>query len=165
MSDLSRVDPPFVGDEKTLLAAFLDYHRATLLWKASNLSRENLVRQPTVSTMSLLGLIKHIAYVERSWFQDCFAGQSVSFPWSKDDRDADWRIEPHETAESVIEFFKTEVNISRQIVAEAKPDELAKNSKDKLSLRWIMLHMLEEYARHNGHADLLRETIDGATGE
>jgi uncharacterized damage-inducible protein DinB len=165
MDNFVRQDPPLAADEKTMLEAFLDYHRATLLMKVSGVSDDDLRRKPTVSSMTLLGLVKHIAYVERWWFQAVFAGQEVEFPWSDDDPDGDWRVEPDDTTEGIIELYKAEVQKSREIVAAASLDEMAKQFRLGRSLRWIVLHMIEETARHNGHADILREAIDGVTGE
>lgn len=164
-----RIDPPLVATELEMLNTFLDYHRATLLWKVSGVSDEDLRRKtvPT-STLNLLGLVKHLAYVERYWFQRRFKGENVTFPWTNEDPDADWRIEPDETTESVLRLYNVEVEKSRQIIRESSLDDLAAIAwpdGTSPSLRWIMFHMIEEVARHNGHADLLREAIDGATGE
>ena len=166
---VERVDPPLTGTELEMLNTFLDYHRATLLWKVSGVSDEDLRRKavPT-STMSLLGLVKHLAYVERSWFQRWFKNEDVFFPWTGEDPDADWRIEPEETTENIIRLYNEEVEKSRRIVGAAGLDDLAARAGsegERASLRWIMFHMIEETARHNGHADLLREALDGATGE
>ncbi|OJV91125.1 MAG: hypothetical protein BGO39_26330 [Chloroflexi bacterium 54-19] len=152
-----------------MLDSFLDYHRATLLWKVRGVGDEDLRRSsvPT-STMTLLGLVKHLAYVERSWFQHRFKNDNVTFPWTKEDPDADWRIEPDETTEGILRLYDEECEKSRQIVAAASLDEKAARSwpdGNSPTLRWIMYHMIEETARHNGHADLLREAVDGATGE
>lgn len=165
MSDFSRIDPPFIADEKTTLTSFLDYHRATLLKKIEGLSEADLIRRPTVSSLTLLSLVKHVAYVERWWFQAVFAHREVYFPWSAENPDGEMQIEPGETAEAIIEFFKAEVRKSREIVFTASLDDITKTDDRQYSLRWIVVHMLEEYARHNGHADFLREAIDGVTGE
>lgn len=164
-NDFSRNDPSLIGDEKTLISEYLDHHRATLLMKVADVSDTDLRRRPTVSTMSLLGLVKHLAYVERWWFQKVFAGQEVTFPWTKEDPDADWRVEENETTEMIIELYKDEVRKARQIVAAASLEATCWRGDREFSLRWIMFHMLEEIARHNGHADFLREAIDGVTGE
>lgn len=162
----NRIDPPLTGSEKELLESFLDYHRATLLWKIDGLSSADLKRSMTPSGLSLLGLVKHLAYVERSWFQAVFAGDDVPFPWSDADPDADWRIEGEDDAPSIRALYDGETERSRRIVAAASLDDLARGrSREPVSLRWIMVHMIEETARHNGHADLMRESIDGAVGE
>lgn len=161
----NRVDPAFIGSEMELLEGFLDYHRATLLWKIDGLSETDLRRSMTPSGVSLLGMVKHLAYVEQSWFASVFAGETVVFPWTDADPDADWRIEKDENADSVRALYHAATARSREIVARASLDDLAKKARDKVSLRWIMIHMIEETARHNGHADLMRESIDGAVGE
>ena len=159
-----------------MLGAFLDYHRATLLWKIEGLSDADLRRSIVPSGVTLLGMVKHLAYVERWWFQAVFAGENVAFPWTDADPDADWRVEPGETTAEIIALYKAEVRRSREIVAAGDPDaltprtmgeldSLARRPDEKKSLRWIITHMIEETARHNGHADILRELTDGATGE
>jgi len=164
-----RTDPPEAASEQETLAAFLDYHRATLLWKVEGLSDGDLRRPLTPSGMSLLGLVKHVAYVERWWFQAVFAGQDMSFPWTEEDPDADWRPEPDEPAAGILDLYRVEAARSRTILAGSHLDDLAKKPhhprNGRQSLRWIVIHMIEETARHNGHADLMREAIDGMTGE
>jgi len=161
-----RPEPPRAGAERETLDGFLDFLRATILWKLSGLDEAALRARPLPSSMSLLGMVKHLAYVERSWFQRVFAGREVTFPWTEADPDADWRIEPGETAADVIAFYQAEVAESRRIAAAAVSlDELARRADRGVSLRWIVVHMIEETARHCGHADLLREALDGATGE
>jgi uncharacterized damage-inducible protein DinB len=166
MTDGDRTVRPNVGNEKALLEAFLDFQRDTLLWKVSGLSEEQLRKVWTPSGMSLLGLVKHLAYVERNWFQNRFVKRDLPVAWSADDPDGDFRIEPHETAESVIAFYRAEVAESKRIVAAADPlDTIAQHPSRPHSLRRIIVHMIEETARHCGHADLMREYTDGQTGE
>lgn len=161
-----RTDPPGQGPERELLAAFLDYNRETLLWKISGLDDEALRRRLVPSQTTLLGLVKHLAAVERSWFQRTFAGRDVPTPWTDADPDADFRIEPDETTAQILALYQAEIAISRQIAAAAPSlDAVAQRPDRPVSLRWIMVHMIEETARHVGHADILREQIDGATGE
>lgn len=160
-----RVEPPSNGTEKETLEAFLDYHRDTLLMKCEGLSDEELRRPMVVSGTSMLGVVKHLGYVERWWFQEVFAAESAEFLRRSDDRDAEFRIEESDSTESIIEFYKQECNKSRAIVASAQPEDIAKHSNSERSLRWILVHMIEETCRHNGHVDILREMIDGRTGE
>jgi uncharacterized damage-inducible protein DinB len=157
---------PMVGSEKELLEAFLDFQRDTLLWKVSGLTEEQLRKVWTPSGMSLLGLVKHLAYVERNWFQIRFLARKLPVAWSDADPNGDFRIEPGETAESVIAFYREQVAESKRIVAEAESLEtIAQHPKRPHSLRRILIHMIEETARHNGQADLMREYTDGQTGE
>jgi uncharacterized damage-inducible protein DinB len=168
MTEDTRPEPPHVGSEAETLRGFLDFHRATLLWKLEGLDDEQLRRAMVPSGTSLLGLVKHLAYVERSWFQRVWAGQEVSFPWTQDDPDADWRIEPDETTEDIVALYNGECDRSRQIVAAASAlDEAVVHPrwKEAVSRRWILTHMIEETARHVGHADILREQLDGVVGE
>jgi uncharacterized damage-inducible protein DinB len=169
MTEDNRPEPPSLGSEAETLAGFLDFHRATLLWKLEGLDDEQLRRPMVASGTSLLGLVKHLAYVERSWFQGVWAGQEVTFPWTEEDPDADWRIEPDETAEDVLALYRGECDRSRQIVAGASSlDDAVQHPRRRqwtMSRRWILAHMVEETARHVGHADILREQLDGAVGE
>ena len=165
MSDDTRPDPPLAAAPVEMLSAFLDFHRATLLWKIEGLTDEQLRRPMVPSGTSLLALVKHSAYVERFWFRRVFAGEDVEIPWSKDDPDADWRLEPADTSGAIIVLYGDEIARSRAIVAGAAWDDLAKASPQGHTLGWILTHMVEEVARHNGHADILRKQIDGKTGE
>jgi hypothetical protein len=157
-----------VGDDRTMLPTWLDYQRATLLWKCELLEGDALVRRSVPpSPISLLGIVRHMTLVEWSWFERVFAATGTPRPISTEhDEDADWNdLDPVRAMED-IELFQRQCDISRGIVAAAQSmDQLAADARDDVSLRWIMVHMIEEYARHNGHADLLRELIDGAVGE
>ncbi len=168
LDNCARIDPPAAGTEKEMLASFLDWHRSTLRCKLAGLTDEQL-RQPHIpSGMSLLGLTKHIADVERSWWRECFAGEDLADLWDPDDPNRYWRIEPDETTADVLAFSDGEAEKARAILAAADLDDLARGAdpgQEGLTLRWIAFHMLEELARHNGHADFIRESIDGAVGE
>lgn len=165
MPDLPERPPP-AGSEKEMLTRFLDYQRGIVLRKAAGLSDEELRRPMTPSNVTLLGMVKHLAYVERWWFQAMFAGQHVPFPWTDDDPDADFRVEPDETTESIVELYRDEVERSQAIATAAGLDEVAKDSRrEGKTMRWILLHMIEEVARHLGHADIIRENLDGSTGD
>lgn len=166
MQDRDRLQRRESGGERLLLERFLEFQRDTLLWKASGLTREQLVTKHTPSGMSLLGVIKHMAYVERNWFQIRFLGLPLSVPWRSGDPDADFRIEPDESVQSVLDFFQREVAESRRILAAVDSlDTMAQAGNPPRSMRWILIHMIEETARHCGHADFMREFTDGQTGE
>jgi uncharacterized damage-inducible protein DinB len=165
-----RLAVPATGDEKTMLCAFLDRYRETILWKLEGLSSEQASRRLVPSVTTLLGVVKHLAYVERGWFRMNFAGEKVAFPWpdEEDDQDPDFRIEPGDTIETVSALYQQETGRSRAIVAGASLDDLSEKADKQgnpRSLRWIMVHMIEETARHAGHADILRELTDGAIGQ
>lgn len=166
MADLKRGQRNESASERELLARFLDFERDTVIWKLAGLTPEQLVTKHTPSGMSLLGLVKHLAYVERNWFQVRFLGRDLPIPWRNGDRFSDFRIEPDETPESVLEFYVREISESRRIYAETDSlDTLARDGQPKRTMRWIMVHMIEETARHCGHADFMREFTDGQTGE
>ncbi len=151
-----------------MLTAWLDYERATLLWKCEQLDGDALVRRGVPpSTLSLLGLVRHMTVVEWHWFERVFRATGAASPISLDDDvDADFNdVDPARAMEDIA-LFGRQCDASRVIVAAAGGlDEEAAAARDRVSLRWILVHMIEEYARHNGHADLLRERIDGAVGE
>ncbi len=164
-----RIDPPLTAGEAQMLEAWLDYHRSTLLIKCDGLSNEQLVeRAVPPSSLSLLGLVRHMTEVERHWFQQVFAQIDAPYHYCSDDEpDADFdRATPDAAAQS-LERFRSECEDSRQVIDSSHSlEDLGHLPKwGDVSLRWIMVHMIEEYARHNGHADLLRERIDGAVGE
>jgi len=162
-----RLPVPVTGDEKTMLAAFLDRYRETIVWKLDGLSTAQASQKLVPSASTLLGIAKHLAYVERGWFQLRFAGEAVTFPWpdEEDDKDPDFRIDSADTIESITALYQQEIARSRAIVGPASLDDLARNMDNPRSLRWIMIHMIEETARHAGHADILRELTDGAIGQ
>lgn len=171
-----RPEPPIAGDETQTLLGYLDYHRATLAWKTDGLDAEGLRAALPPTTMTLGGMLKHLAYVEDSWFARRLLGLPSAPPWDtvdwSADEDWDWHSAADDSPEELRALWQAAVERSRALVAEA----LADGGLDLLaarpwpdgrapSLRWIVVHMIEEYARHNGHADLLREAVDGLTGE
>jgi uncharacterized damage-inducible protein DinB len=157
---------PLAGDERTILCAQLDDKRTILLRKVAGLP-EGSLRSTTASSLSLLGLLKHAAYVERWWFRHVFAGEDVAFPWTDEDPDADLRPEPDESAEAIAALYRDELDHSRRIVAAASLDDVARRPRgdEPTTLRGILVHMIQETSRHLGHADVIRESIDGATGD
>ncbi len=165
---IERPEPPMVVDERTMLTVWLDYQRATLLWKCEGVEPVDMVRRGVPpSGLSLLGLVRHMTFVEWSWFEKVFAATGSPQPFdTSHDVDSDFNdLDPTRVPEDM-ERFVRQCDVSRAIVAGADSfDQLAAKSRDAVSLRWIVVHMIEEYARHNGHADLLRELIDGAVGE
>ncbi|KHL08378.1 uncharacterized protein DUF664 [Mumia flava] len=156
---------PFTGDEKQSLYVALDRHRDALLWKLEGLSEDDLRRSVVPSGTSLLGMLKHLASVEYNWFCGTFGRESLEVPYSDDDWDSDWRIEPWETTEGVLEYYA----MARRD-ADAVIDELDLTDTGTawygptVTLRWVLIHMVEEVCRHAGHADIIRELLDGRTG-
>jgi uncharacterized damage-inducible protein DinB len=168
--EVVRHEPPEVASERTALQGWLDYHRATLLWKCSGLDGAQLTTRPVESsTLSLLGLVRHMAEVERSWFRIRFAGQpGLGLLYCSDEfLDGDFDLTDAAEAESDVAAFKAECRAADDAAAGRSLDDTFASPRDgrPMDLRWIYLHMIEEYARHNGHADLLRELIDGVTGD
>ena len=155
---------PRQGSEKETLLAFLDNNRAVMVWKLEGLSEEDGRRPMVDSGTSMLGLVKHLAWVERSWFQSTFAGDEIDFPWSEEDPDADFRIEDDETIADIVALYESAAADCNAVIDAAELDDLAAKGRDHPSLRWIIGHMVEETARHAGHADIVRELIDGTTG-
>jgi uncharacterized damage-inducible protein DinB len=163
-----RFEPSLTGDERETLLGFLDWHRATLEWKCAGLTDEQLRRKSSPpSTLSLLGLLRHMAEVERAWFRRVLAGEEVGLVYS-DSMDFQAAYDAAEAdVEQAWRNWRAEVQQAREIAnaRELEATGTHHRSGDTFSLRWILVHMIEEYARHNGHADFLREAIDGATGE
>jgi hypothetical protein len=175
----SRIDPPLAADEATTLRAYLDYHRETFRWKCRGLTQEQLAQSLRPTDMTLGGMMKHLAVVESGWFEETFAGGAQMPPFDTVDWDADrdweWHSARDDTPEQLLALFDEAVRRSDAVLDEALgPDGVgldglsvldAPDGAGRFSLRWIILHLIEEYARHNGHADLIRESIDGQTGE
>jgi uncharacterized damage-inducible protein DinB len=159
-------DPAPGADEKTTLSAVLDWYRDKVVRKVEGLDREASTHRWVPSMTTLLGIVKHLAYVERGWFQMTFLGERLYRPSNSGDDDAEFRIGDDETVDGILSLYQQEVARSREIVAAADLDDHAKRvDRRNYTLRWIMVHMIEETARHVGHADILRELTDGAVGE
>ena len=151
-----------------MLEGWLDWQRRTLLDKCAGLTADQLkTRAVEPSSLSLLGLVRHMADVERAWFRRRIAGEEINFRFSNDS-DADGDFDNVDTANAEEDFaaFATEVELARKAVDGRSLEDTFFHPRHQadLSVRWVYVHMIEEYARHNGHADLLRERIDGATG-
>jgi uncharacterized damage-inducible protein DinB len=165
------VIPPIVADEREMLVSWLEFHRLLLLKKCAGLTAGQLKeRSSPPSSLSLLGLVRHMSDVERGWFRQLFNAEGVpDLYFTEADHDADFNNITEADAQQDFEIFAAECEAARQIIAAAPSfDALAKKKSQKgniISLRWIMTHMIEEYARHNGHADLIRERIDGVVGD
>ena len=160
-------DPPYSAPEFEMLTAFLDYYRTVMIRKIEGLDPEGLRHSPVDSGTSLGGLIKHLAYVERHWFGSTYGGLELEYPWTDEDPDADFRVADDETVDSLTAFYQSECGRARELVA-ANPDldRVVPASRGRtVSLRWILIHMIEETARHAGHADIIREMVDGAVGD
>jgi uncharacterized damage-inducible protein DinB len=159
---LTAPPPPSPStSEHLLLLTFLDYERAVFLLKLTGLDDQSLRRPMVQSGMSILAIAKHLAYVERWWLEHVFAGATPSFPWTDTDPDADWRLEPNETTADILDLYHSQMARSRNIVTAADLDATASPPYQRYALRWILLHLIQETGRHAGHADIVRELIDG----
>jgi uncharacterized damage-inducible protein DinB len=176
LDEHGRPEPPLAAGETDTLLGFLDFQRATLEWKCAGLDAAGLNATVAASSMTLGGMLKHLAYVEDQWFSRWFLGRERTSPWDtvdwKADPDWDWHSAAGDSPERLRTLWREAVARSRDVVDQA----LAGGGIDRMSqrrwpdgrtpsLRWILVHMIEEYSRHNGHADLIRESIDGLTGE
>jgi hypothetical protein len=154
---------PFEGppDELSGLRMFLEEQQAAILRKLDGLSDTQAVARPTVSQLSMLTLVKHVAAVERRWFQLEIARRDIPGLWPPPD-DSELRVEPGDTVESIEAMYRAVIVENRAILGEVS--DLDSRSPQGLNRRWVLLHLIEELARHAGHADLIREATDGATG-
>ena len=164
----SRFRDPTTGDERAMLAGFLRSQRETLVVKCSGLTDALATRAVPPSTLSLLGLVRHLADMERRWFRRVLAGQDAPALFSSAaDPDGDFdgaTADPAVIAEAWT-AWRAEVDFAEEFTAATAMDHTGHDGwRGEVSLRWVLVHMVEEYARHNGHADLLRERIDGALG-
>ncbi|MET8166301.1 DinB family protein [Streptomyces sp. NPDC005329] len=166
-----RTGPAQNADERAMLEGWLDHHRETLAWKCEGLTDAQL-RTASVppSELSLMGLVRHMAEVERSWFRTVLVGDGVGpLHRSDEDRDGAFRLTEQDTWAEAFAAWQAEIEVARRYAAGFALAELSHGrsrfTDEPCSLRWIYTHMIEEYARHNGHADLIRERIDGVTGE
>ena len=168
LRDPRRTDPPFVADERTMLEMWLDWHRVTLLLKCEGLTDEQRKARPVeTSKLSLHGLVRHMADVERNWFQRVLLEQPTLEPrfWNREVEDSE--LVPLDSAvwEDDLAAWESECAAARAGAARFDLDHCGSRHGEPCSLRWIYVHMIEEYARHNGHADLIRELIDGSVGD
>lgn len=154
---------PFSGpDENTGFALFLDEQRRAILSKLDGLSDDQAKARPTVSDFCMLTLVKHVAFVERRWFQLEIARRDIPGLWPPPD-DRELRVEPDDTVASIRDLYETIIADNRSILASVENlDDVAETTG--VNRRWVLLHLVEELARHAGHADILREAIDGRKG-
>ncbi|HVE64726.1 MAG TPA: DinB family protein [Mycobacteriales bacterium] len=171
----ARVEPPLAGDETATLLGSLDRQRATLSWKCGGLDAAGMSATVGASTMTLGGLLKHLAVVEDLYFRVRLLGREPQPAWSSVDWDADpdweWRTAADHTPEQLLSLWREAVDRSRaavtEVLADAGLDQLVQHTpwREPPSLRRMLVDLIEEYARHTGHADLIRESVDGLTGE
>ncbi|MET7438245.1 DinB family protein [Streptomyces sp. NPDC004082] len=164
-TESGAVPVPYTAGEKDILRASLDRHRDAVLWKLAGLDDEQVRRVMTPSGTSLLGLVKHLASVEYGWFCRTF-GREVEPLWFDPYTDEDMSAAPGETTERITDFYGRARAAADRTIAELSPDDVGTSwNGTTVSLRWVLVHMVEETARHAGHMDILRELIDGGTGD
>jgi uncharacterized damage-inducible protein DinB len=164
---LFRQDPPRLADERTMYQNWLEFHRGTLLWKCAGLNDEQLkTASVSPSNLTLLGLVRHMTEVERAWFRVRASGLDLSHLYSpEDDPDGDFDNVADAQVQENLATFRQECLEADEAVRTTDLEHIFIHRDTPISLRWVYVHMIEEYARHNGHADLLRECLDGATGD
>jgi len=161
--DLPVTDPQATGDERTLLTEFLQAQRDLVAWKLADADFEALQRVATATGLAPLGVLRHLGHAERWWFRHQTAGEKdLSWDWTDDDPDGEYRLQPGETVASLLADYAAECRACDAAVSDRPLD--AVGAECRFSLRWVYLHMIEETARHLGHLDLLREEADGSTG-
>jgi len=167
--DHPRTDPDLEASELTVLSQFLDFHRATLVMKCAGLSDADLRQRPIApSGLSLLGLVRHLTDVEYGWFAEWLDDQpEKTIYYTDDDPDGDFdNLDAHPVTEVWATYHEVVAESRRILQTYSDGGEMARGNRGRpRNVRWVLTHMVEEYARHNGHADLLREAIDGSTGE
>jgi uncharacterized damage-inducible protein DinB len=169
---MERIDPQSTSDERTSLLEYLNYQRATVLLKTEGLSKEQLNRTHPPSTLTLAGLLKHLWLVEDSWIKERFLGLPEAEPWASAPFDVDWDWDfhsaPDDEPDALRLSYERACATNDELIAAHDLDDIAvaklKNGNE-WTLRWVLLHLIEETARHAGHADLIREAIDGTVGE
>lgn len=161
-----RRRPTETGSERETLTGMLDFLRSTVVHKVSGLTDEQAAsRSVPASALTAAGLVKHLTGTERFWFSIDFAGADLEFPWPEDDRHGAFGLAPGDTLAGLVAAYEFECERSRQAIAGAELDDVARGKDMSFVLRYALTHMIEETARHCGHLDLLRESIDGQRGQ
>jgi len=163
---VARTRPPEDGTEWETLTGLLDFLRASAVNKVAGLTDEQAFSRPVPpSALTPAGVVKHLSGVERFWFSIDFAGADLEWPWPEDDPHGCFPLDPGDTLAGIVAGYLAECERSRQAIAGADLDAPARGPDMTFTLRYALAHMIEETARHCGHLDLLRERIDGQTGE
>ncbi|OLT29131.1 mini-circle protein [Nocardiopsis sp. CNR-923] len=163
----ARVDPPLAADERTMLTTWLDWHRATVRRKCAGLAPHlaGAAPLPRSPLMTVGGVVSHLRWVEAYWFESVMINQPDNGPSSEEDPDAEFRVGAERPLGELLDEYDAQCARSREITARLELGTTARNARTRATLRWVLVHMIEETARHNGHLDVLRELADGATGE
>lgn len=162
-------EPSQTADERTILEGMVDFYRGIVVRKLEGLSEHDARRTLGASVMSPIGVLNHLVGVELWWYVEVLEGRAPDYPWTAEehtaDQDCDWKPGPQRTVEAVVADYAAACNEARAAAATHELDDVIERSGRRVSLRWIHVHMIEELARHAGHLDLLREAIDGTTGD
>lgn len=162
----TRPEPPAAGNEREILCGFLDFLRATAVFKAQGLSDADAARRVLPSLTTVSGLLRHLADVERSWFRERLDGQDgVPTRWSDEEPDGEFLVGPGDSLAGIISDYEDACAESREVLSRYSLDDISRNTAAGHNVRWILTHMIEETGRHCGHLDIVRELLDGATGE
>ncbi|MGW6934903.1 DinB family protein [Lentzea sp. NPDC054927] len=164
---MTRTAPPLVADERATYTALLDYLRATIELKVEGLAEGDAARAVLPSKLTTAaGVVKHVRWVEHHWFEVVLAGRGSRAPYTMEDPDADWRVEEGETLAGLLEDYRRQASVSREILAGVELDgEVPFRGDRTVSARWVLAHVIEETARHAGQLDVVRELLDGSTGD
>ncbi|WP_144119601.1 DinB family protein [Catellatospora sichuanensis] len=168
---MTRTDVPATWDERATLTTFLDYARATVRAKCEGISDEAARRAPLPDSplMTVKGLVSHVRWVEYSWFQVVLLGEEDAGPWTKEEPDREFTFALDVPIEQLLDEYEAQSARYRELVASLDLDTLAqrdlRGAGRPATLRWILFHLVEEIARHNGHLDVVRELVDGTKGD
>jgi hypothetical protein len=161
-----RTDPPTAAGERETLTGFLDYFRATVVMKASGLTDADGAKRLVPSLTTVSGLVQHLTDVEQFWFQDRIDGRhDVPTRWSVEDPDGEFRVSEEDSLAGIIEDYEAACHQSREVLQRHGMEDRCRGGDDGRSVRWVLVHMIEETGRHCGHLDILRELLDGSTGD
>ncbi|WAP50843.1 DinB family protein [Arthrobacter sp. ATA002] len=162
----TRPEPPNAGTEREILTGFLDFLRATAVHKAEGLSDADAARRVLPSLTTVSGLLRHLADVERCWFRERLDGEAgVPTRWSDDEPDGEFLVGPGDSLAAIISDYEAACAESREVLSRYNLDDAVSGSPSGHNVRWIVTHMIEETGRHCGHLDIVRELLDGTTGE
>lgn len=168
---IERHEPATTADERPMLEGWLDYHRQTLAWKCEGLTEAQLrTASAQPSELTLMGLVRHMAEVERFWFRRVLAAEDAApIYYTEEDPDGDFHLSETDTWQEAEATWQAEIASARRNASRFALNDITEGKHyrtgERYNLRWLYTHMIEEYARHNGHADLVRERVDGATGD
>ena len=164
---MDRTWPPYEGDERTQLEAWLEWHRGTVPAKCAGLAEEHVwtALLPSSPLVSVGGLVTHLTWVEKNWFERVMAGRDFPLPYSDEDPDGDFRRIGDDDLAAALARYEAQCAVSREIAADLPLDAVGKRRGEDVPLRWVYFHMIEETARHNGHLDAIRELLDGVVGD